>query len=79
VLNGTTAPNIRAAVEQAPGYQKGTPEIIDCHNFEAAVYAAEAVAKEGDVVLLSPACAAFDQFKNFAERGATFKKMIYEL
>ncbi|MGI6497701.1 MAG: UDP-N-acetylmuramoyl-L-alanine--D-glutamate ligase [Oscillospiraceae bacterium] len=79
VLNGTTAPSIRAAVEQAPGYQTGTPEIIDCRNFEAAVYAAEAAAKDGDVVLFSPACAAFDQFKNFAERGAAFKKMIYEL
>ncbi len=79
VLNGATAGSIRDAVEHAPGYQKGKPDIINCHNFEAAVYAAVAAAKEGDVVLLSPACAAFDQFKNFAERGATFKKIIYEL
>ena len=79
VLNGATAAAIRAAVERAPGYTPGNPQIIKSRNFEAAVYAAIEAAEEGDVVLLSPACAAFDQFKNFAERGTTFKKMIYEL
>ena len=33
-------------------------------------------AVSGDVVTLSPACAAFDQFKNFAERGKTFKEIV---
>lgn len=33
-------------------------------------------AEEGDIVTLSPACAAFDQFKNFMERGKTFKKIV---
>lgn len=79
VLNGATAGAIRRAVEKAEGYRPGAPEIIDALNFEAAVYAAASAAGEGDVVLLSPACAAFDQFRNFAERGAAFKKMIYEL
>ena len=37
------------------------------------------MAKPGDVVILSPACASFDQFKNFAQRGEAFKKIIYEL
>ena len=41
--------------------------------------AASRAAKPGDVVILSPACASFDKFKNFAERGAAFKKIIYEL
>ena len=36
-------------------------------------------AVEGDIVLFSPACAAFDRFKNFAERGRHFKKLIMEL
>ena len=79
VLNGATAPKIRAAVEAAPGYRQGEPVIIDSPNFEAAVYAAVAAAQKGDVVLLSPACAAFDQFKNFAVRGEAFKKIIYGL
>ena len=35
-----------------------------------------AMAQPGDVVTLSPACAAFDQFKNFMERGKTFKAIV---
>ena len=45
----------------------------------SAVKAAVEVAKTGDVVLMSPASAAFDQFKNFMVRGEFFKKMIMEL
>ena len=78
-LNGATAAKIRAAVEQAPEYRPGYPEIVDCGDFTAAVQAAAAAAKPGDIVLMSPACAAFDQFKNFAVRGAYFKKLIAEL
>jgi UDP-N-acetylmuramoylalanine--D-glutamate ligase len=75
-LGGATGPLIQAAVEACPGEK---PEIVDCGNFEAAVRAAAAAAVEGDVVLMSPASAAFDQFKNFAVRGAFFKKIIKEL
>ena len=78
-LNGATAAKIRAAVEQAPEYRPGYPEIVDCGDFTAAVQTAAAAAKPGDIVLMSPACAAFDQFKNFAVRGAYFKKLIAEL
>ena len=45
----------------------------------AAVRAARETAREGDVVVLSPACAAFDQFKNFMERGQTFKRLVQAL
>ena len=48
-------------------------------DFRDAVYAAAHAADEGDIVLLSPACASFDHFKNFAERGNTFKKIVMEL
>ena len=74
-LNGATAPLIRKAVEELPG----CPELIDCESFEDAVRKADAYAKTGDVILMSPASAAFDQFKNFMERGNFFKKLVKEL
>ena len=76
VLCGATADKIRAAVENAPRYQPGKPEILDVTPFTAAVEAARDRAQPGDVVTLSPACAAFDQFKNFAERGKFFKSIV---
>ncbi len=75
-LGGATGPKIRAAVENCGGEQ---PQIFDCENFEAAVRAAAAGAESGDVVLMSPASAAFDQFKNFMVRGEFYKKLIKEL
>ena len=78
-LGGATGPQIRAAVEKAPEYRPGCPEIVDCGDFTIAVHAAVAAAESGDVVLMSPASAAFDQFKNFMVRGDYFKKLIMEL
>ena len=76
VLCGATAGKIRAAVEQAPGYCPDHPEILEVTPFQRAVEAARDRAQPGDVVTLSPACAAFDQFKNFMERGKTFKAIV---
>ena len=78
-LGGATGPKIRAAVEESPAYRPGFPEIVDCGDFSTAVQAAAAAARSGDVVLMSPASAAFDQFKNFMVRGEAFKKMVMEL
>lgn len=78
-LGGATGPQIRAAVENTAEYVSGCPEIVDCENFEAAVRAAAAAAKDGDIVLMSPASAAFDQFKNFMVRGEFYKKIVREL
>ena len=45
----------------------------------ASLVAATQEAKEGDLVLLSPACASFDAFANFAQRGDHFRKIVMEL
>ena len=78
-LNGATAEKIRQAVVQAPQYREGSPEIAMCGDLYRAVEAASREAQPGDVVLLSPASAGFDQFKNFMERGNVFKKLVKEL
>ena len=78
-LNGATAGLIRKAVEQCSDYDPSELEILDCGTLEPAIRAADRDAKEGDVVLLSPASASFDQFKNFVERGRFFKKIVKEL
>ena len=54
------------------------PNIISCHSFEEAMQAVVRVAKAGDTVLLSPACASFDLFKNYEHRGREFKEWISE-
>ena len=79
VLTGDTGPRIRAAVEAAPGFGAETPEMVEIGDFDEAVLTAARLARPGDVVLLSPASASFDRFKNFMERGNAFKKLIYEL
>ena len=76
VLCGATAEKIEAAVKAAPNYKEGCPEILSVAPFEQAVLTARDRAEPGDVVTLSPACAAFDQFKNFMERGKTFKTIV---
>jgi UDP-N-acetylmuramoylalanine--D-glutamate ligase len=58
---------------------KGYVEIIDAGNIKKAIEIAKNQAKKGDIVLLSPACASFDQFKNFEERGKKFKKWVNSL
>lgn len=78
-LGGATGQKIREAVEKCPEYESGCPEICDCGDFAAAVKAACGAACTGDVVLMSPASAAFDQFRNFMVRGQVFKKMVMEL
>jgi len=54
-------------------------KIIDTATAEDAVKRAYEVSQKGDVVLLSPACASFDLFKNYEDRGQQFKKAVKEL
>ncbi len=55
------------------------PVIVDTHSINDAVKAAYKQAKNGDVVLLSPACASFDLFDNYEDRGRQFKDVVREL
>jgi UDP-N-acetylmuramoylalanine--D-glutamate ligase len=52
------------------------PVIHDCHTFEEAMEAARGEAKSGETVLLSPACASFDLFSNYEDRGRKFKEWV---
>jgi len=54
-------------------------ETVVVDDLASAVRDAAAHAHPGDVVLLSPACSSFDQFRNYAERGKVFKKLVREL
>jgi UDP-N-acetylmuramoylalanine--D-glutamate ligase len=66
------------ARELAPAAEAGV-EIADSGTLEHAVEAAAADAKPGEVVLLSPACASFDAFKDFEERGDRFRELVEAL
>jgi UDP-N-acetylmuramoylalanine--D-glutamate ligase len=79
VLTGMTAGKIRAAAEQAPGYQGNNPEILDVEDFDEAIRVAASHAANGDVVILSPASTSFDRFRNFEERGDRFKQVVMAL
>lgn len=75
VLIGKTAYEIERAVLGAAG-QVEAPPVVHCETLEEAVLAARKAAEEGDIVMLSPACASFDMFKNFDERGKKFKEIV---
>ena len=77
-LCGDTAEKIEKAVLADTGY-KGKPEIIKVKNIAEAVEKASELTKSGDIVTLSPACASFDAFPNFAARGNYFKELVNKL
>jgi UDP-N-acetylmuramoylalanine--D-glutamate ligase len=72
-LIGEAARKIAAALDWA-----GVPH-SDCGDLDAALATATSEARAGDVVLLSPACASFDQFEDFEARGDAFRRLVEEL
>lgn len=76
VLTGATADKIKAAAENAEGFNAEKLPIYIVDDFADAFYKAVELAHEGDIVILSPASASFDKFKNFMVRGNTFKALV---
>ncbi|HHZ16559.1 MAG TPA: UDP-N-acetylmuramoyl-L-alanine--D-glutamate ligase [Peptococcaceae bacterium] len=74
VLVGEAAPEIDAVVRKV-GYQN----VHYAESFVDAVHRASELAEKGDIVLLSPACASFDMFTDYEQRGDVFKELVRQL
>ncbi|MFC2172937.1 UDP-N-acetylmuramoyl-L-alanine--D-glutamate ligase, partial [Acidobacteriota bacterium] len=78
VLYGQTAQKITDAIEAAQEKYGQEVTIVRADSLETAVKEARAMARPYDVVVLSPGCASFDQFRNSKERGKRFKRLVNE-
>lgn len=79
VLMGNTKDKIRKAFEEEMKLRDHYLPIIEADNLEDAVYKAYKSSENGDIITLSPACASFDMFKNFEERGNKFKEIVMNI
>lgn len=79
ILTGHTADAIEACVRNQPGFETSGLKIMRAANLEEAVELAHQIAIPGDIVSLSPACASFDAYPNFAVRGTHFKTLVMKL
>ena len=80
ILTGPTSEKIENATRIAlADLPNKNLDIVHCTNLEEAVKIAKQKAHSGEIVLLSPASASFDAFKNFEERGKKFKQFVNEL
>lgn len=79
ILMGQTAEKIRDAVVNSSKFSPNLLEIIMVSNMQEAVSLAQKMASSGDIVALSPACASFGLYENFAARGAHFKDLVRKL
>ena len=73
---GAAAAKIESQITSPKG---GADDVVHAETLENALRKANAVAQPGDVVLLAPACASFDQFKNYEQRGQIFKEIVRTL
>ena len=76
ILIGQTAEKIFNAVKTEAEKENKKIDIYMCDSLEQTIEIARKTAKKGEVVLFSPASASFDMFKNFADRGEKFKKLV---
>ncbi|NLY89876.1 MAG: UDP-N-acetylmuramoyl-L-alanine--D-glutamate ligase [Firmicutes bacterium] len=79
ILIGATAGKIRRALEAVEGKNRLLQEIHQAATLEEAVTIARSKAGAGEAVLLSPACASYDMFRNFEERGRRFKELVFSM
>jgi len=70
---------IGAAAEKIQKHIAGVTKIVSSGTMDAAIRQASASALPGDIVLLAPACASFDQFQNYEHRGKVFKELVLAL
>ena len=70
---------IGAAAEKIRSQIQGSTMLVSAGTLERAVHQAFETAKPGDIVLLAPACASFDQFENYEQRGRIFKELVLGL
>ncbi|MBR4979468.1 MAG: UDP-N-acetylmuramoyl-L-alanine--D-glutamate ligase, partial [Clostridia bacterium] len=75
-ITGHTAQKIYKAVTESEYFKANPVKIYMCKNFDEAVISAKNNAKSGEIVLLSPACASFDEFANFEKRGERFAFLV---
>jgi UDP-N-acetylmuramoylalanine--D-glutamate ligase len=73
-----TVYTIGAAAAKIESQLRGVVSIESCETLDNAVIAAASAARPGEVVLLAPACASFDQFESYEHRGRAFKKLVSE-
>ncbi len=79
ILLGQTGPKIEKALRnevECTGCGKDIMVIKNCNTLEDAIKSAYSNAVQGDIIILSPASASFDMFKNFEERGNMFKEIV---
>ena len=79
VLTGDTGEKIGEVIRSFPTYDSEKLHLEYVRDFDSAVAQAASLGREGGCVLLSPACASFDSFKNFMERGNRFKALVLNM
>ncbi len=79
ILTGATAKKIESAILEDENFEGSGLEIIHADNMQHAVELAYKIAISGDIVSLSPACASFDTYTNFEERGRHYKSIVNNL